>query len=288
VFSLPLEGGEYAMRVRLDAEDEVREINEANNTAVARITLDDARCDEDDLEPNDSFEEALPLEPGLYEDLRACSTSGGDYYRLCPPQDAEAIVIDLSFEHGRGDIDMVLFNEDRRRVASSTGVSDAESITYDDLRGGCYQLRVFVLGGRASVTNSYDMEIEYQLSDVEPPVCDDLSEPNNNFLASFPLEELPDEPQLTFCPATDVDFFSVELDEGDTFSLTAQALEMLPGDISLIVYDPSLNFVTTASGSSPTLAFDVEEGGEHYLSVSTTSQADAFPYTLSWSASQQP
>lgn len=276
----------YVVRVQVDAVGRVTESNEGNNTLTARLDGSMDSCDEDILEPNDSFGQAVAVEPGRYEGLRACGPDG-DYYLLCPPVGTQEMQITLDFVHEQGDIDMTLFNANQRRVANANGVADTEVINYTDLRDGCYRLRVFLFGANDNSGNSYSMDINY-VGEVMPPVCDDLSEPNNNFLASFPLEEVPPGQALAFCPATDVDFFRVDLSAGETFEISAAPLEMLPGEISLIVYDPSLNFVTTEAGTSPTLRFEVEEDGPHYLSLSTTSQAEVFPYTFEWLISGQP
>jgi hypothetical protein len=147
--------GVYTLIVTADATNRLRESDEANNTLRAQRELggQPQGC-ADALDPNDTMEQPAEIDEGQYEGLQICAQDNNDYYLLCPPMGATAMNITVNFQHSRGDIDMTLFNEERRRVAQANGVRDTEQILYTDLRGGCYTLRVYLFGNGAAATTT--------------------------------------------------------------------------------------------------------------------------------------
>jgi hypothetical protein len=100
----------------------------------------------DSLEPNDSRAGArvvtMPLNASnlsIDQDLE------NDYYRftvLFP----SVVNATISFTHGTGDVDMQLLNNAGTVIASSTGVTNSETIS-TSVAAGTYYLRVYGYGG---------------------------------------------------------------------------------------------------------------------------------------------
>ena len=69
--------------------NEVFETNEEDNVIWAPVTISgvvNMECQEDQFEPNNTYEDAVSLMPGTYSDLSVCGgEDGGDFYLLCPP-----------------------------------------------------------------------------------------------------------------------------------------------------------------------------------------------------------
>jgi hypothetical protein len=108
----------------------------------------------DGLEPNNSLAGArlvaLPLSAGnlsIDQDLE------NDYYRFSLPL-RSVVRASIAFTHASGDVDLQLLNSAGGVVASSTGVSNSESLTAT-VAGGTYYLRVYGYG--AGSCNQYSI-----------------------------------------------------------------------------------------------------------------------------------
>jgi hypothetical protein len=67
-----------------------------------------AACVDDRFEENDDEATATPLDPGFYEDLSVCSTSG-DWYAV-EVRAGEVMRVEISFDHASGDLDMDVYD----------------------------------------------------------------------------------------------------------------------------------------------------------------------------------
>jgi hypothetical protein len=57
---------------------------------------------------------------------------------------------------------------------------------------------------------------------------------------------------------------------------------MIPGEISLTLYGPDLNFITQIFEPNPTLDYEATQPGLHYLRAATSAEVDSYPYVLEW------
>ena len=114
----------------------------------------------DPYEPNDYFETAYPLPEDTW-----LSTIAGRGSVLGPKIDRDAFIIDVTpgeervlvdctFIHGLGDIDIELYDSDINYLTGSYGVTDGETIDYTVSEPGTYYIVVY---NYDSTCNQYDL-----------------------------------------------------------------------------------------------------------------------------------
>ncbi len=101
-------------------------------------------CEEDGAEDNDDASSAHALGAGGTYDGAVC---GGDEDFFEVTGDGRALAATLSFDHGRGDLDLELWDAAGEVLASSNGISDTETVEAPTVAGEPYYLRVFGYGG---------------------------------------------------------------------------------------------------------------------------------------------
>ena len=119
-----LASGTYAVYVGLDpyAADDAT----PGNFYELVLTLG-APCT-DVFEDNDSQARAYPLGSGDFLGLRSCPNDG-DYYSM-NLSEGETLIVDATFAHAAGDIDLRVYGPSGAQVASATSNSDDEHIEY--------------------------------------------------------------------------------------------------------------------------------------------------------------
>lgn len=125
-----------------------------NNTGNAYTLIWDAPAD-DLYEPNNDLASAY----GLAENT---SVSGiqldDDWYRIDVTPGSLHLVIDLTFLHASGDLDIVLYNSAGTFRASSESSSDNEQIDFTVAAGGTYYLQIYDgTNVNGSTGNTYDL-----------------------------------------------------------------------------------------------------------------------------------
>jgi hypothetical protein len=134
-----LAGGEFAViRVyayHLDDQSDYR----------LRIETDDGDCCIDDIdEPDDTFEDAWSVElDGSFEGTICPGNEDWVWFDVNEPSHLTATII---FTHSEADLDLELYDPEARRVSSSLGASDDETIEIDLSVTGDYSLRIFPYG----------------------------------------------------------------------------------------------------------------------------------------------
>ncbi len=126
----------------------------AEAEAAYRITTDfgvGSGCANDGLEPNDTPEEAVPVDVPLdFDGLALCP---GDHDMVRFRHDGMATVVRIEFEHARGDIDAELRRPAGPAIAISTGSGDVERFDLGpDLAAGEYVVHVYPFNPRAPRT----------------------------------------------------------------------------------------------------------------------------------------
>jgi hypothetical protein len=132
--------GTYYLRVYGIADDQGPYSLAADLTAGAC-------CDNDALEPNESWTAATPL-PAPARDLEGRVCAGdNDWFRFEVPA-GRRVTADLAIDAGSGDLDLELYAHDGRlRLAVSNGVGAAEHLEADVATAGPLFLRVFGFRG---------------------------------------------------------------------------------------------------------------------------------------------
>lgn len=271
-----LRAGTYTAVVFADLNGQVVETNENNNAAGTFFDIvGDEMCEPDQFEPNNTFGQAVELEPGEYDPLVVCG-GDDDFYRFCPAADGP-MTISVRFEHRQGDIDLELLDERRQVIERRNGVDDEERLDLDVEGGQCYILRVFLFGLNAGI-NEYVLDVEFNNDGGDE--CSDPFEPNNGFEAPTPLDEAVETGSLDFCPQADPDFYVVPLARGETLTLGVQPETDDPGSISVTVYGPNRGFLLQRFEREPVITYEAAADGDHFVRLVTSSGEERFPYAF--------
>ena len=111
-------------------------------------------CEDDPYEDNDTPAQAKDLDEGTYPGLKIC-TEDEDYFRV-QLGEGQHLEVQISFDHGEGDLDMALYR-DGQQVAISQGTEDTETVTADE--AGTYIVRIY---GYQGASGTYTLKIAVQ------------------------------------------------------------------------------------------------------------------------------
>jgi len=279
VLPATLTPGPYAMVFVVDDGQTIMETNERNNVAVFRFDIVGVPLEcTDAFEPNNSFDQAVPLPIGTTTGVTVCGLDGGDdYFRFCPPEGSN-VDITVSFSAALGDVDIIVSDANGQPLMTSNGTSDQEHVALMGTgAGACYFLQVYLFGGRPGDVQSYTIDTVIE----SPNACFERAEPNNDFAEATPLLEVQNT-TLDLCPAGDVDMFQVDMQAGEMAMIQVNTVMGQPaGDLSVTVYGPNRNFLTFRFARDVEVPITAQESGPHYVRVVTSSAADAFLYTIS-------
>lgn len=279
--------GDYWMFVVLDPQGNLADTDTSNNRLISRPLSIVTEC-YDPLEPNDAFNEARDVTAGSFSNLQACA-SQDDFYRLCL-QSGKRFDVTVDFVDADGDIDLELRNEQGTVIDSSQNAQvDVEQVSWDFVNGDqCYVIRVYVIDNNMpDLQTSYSMDINVE--DVDPSLlCSSSFEPNDGFAtASSFTAAVGASFQLDRCPATDTDFYFVNLAAGSPVSFTAAlSPPAQPGTLRLQVYQPNQtpgpNQQTGPGVPTATISNYVPPvSGTYYLQVTVSGATRNVTYTLS-------
>lgn len=180
--------------------------------------LDDAH------EDNDTRATATPLTAGIALDGVTCDD---DWFSL-PVKVGETVTADATFSHAGGDVDIALYDPAGTFVASSTSVTDNESVSHFATTTGTYAVRVYGYNG---AQNSYSIEMNRSAC---PP--DDPFE-NNDTRATATALAFGSPVTGRACPSDD-DWYSFTLAAGQHVVATTDFAHA-DGDVDIQLYDPS-------------------------------------------------
>ena len=141
-----------------------------------------ARAADDPYEPNNSMAEAWDFSLGGGTWLWNYGGTLGvqmddDWYMIDVAVGDENVLIDCTFNHGNGDIDIELVDSAGMVIAWSDSVTDNENINTLVAGPGNYYIRVYF----ENAGNLYDLWWD----DMPPPGADDAYEPNNSAAAAW-------------------------------------------------------------------------------------------------------
>ena len=173
----------------------------------------------------------------------------------------DLLEVTLSFEHGSGDLDMVLYDPGLEEVASAESTDDDEVLSARAQRAGLHYLQIY---GYEGVGNTYALEVEK--TQAEPPCQDDAFEENDTLAGARGL--LPPESfNATIC-AGDDDLFVVELGEGETIQVSV-GFSHAEGDLDLTLTGPGGARVaeSATSDDGEVIVHEAEASGPHLVRV---------------------
>ncbi|MEW5855245.1 MAG: PPC domain-containing protein [Myxococcota bacterium] len=163
-------------------------------------------CTDDAFEENDTQATASAVGPGTFTG-QVCS-GDSDYFKVVLNAQ-DTLKVDLTFTDAEGDLDLRVLDASGAQVASSTGVTDLESITYQAPTAGTYTIRVH---GFQTAENDYSLQV--RVDPFIPPCGDDAQEDNDSSAAPRAINA-GTTGNLRICPSDD-DWFSINVVAGDT------------------------------------------------------------------------
>jgi hypothetical protein len=279
-----VDDGEYYLAIVLDPGAALDEENRDNNVAFSPALRIETRC-YDPFSPNQSFAAARSIGAGSYSNLVVCADAP-DYFQVCVDH-GKRLTATINFRDADGDIDLALYDSERRPLATSAGSGvDTEQVRVEYVNGAqCYYLHVYLLANEATAQNTYSLNV--QISDVDEGLqCSGAFEPNNSFATASSLVAALNHTQLLDrCPVEDVDFYYVYLTVGQRFTITG-SLDPTnqPGTLRMQLYRPNQTPVATTETApgvpSVTIAHTAAVTGTYYLQVSIGGTARRVTYGL--------
>ena len=100
------------------------------------------QCEDDELEDNDTSDDAGSIPAGGIQGLRACA--GDPDYFILPALAGQGVQVDVTFNHAAGDIDVRLFDRDLHELTQGTSADDNETLWWTAESDGPLYIEVFL------------------------------------------------------------------------------------------------------------------------------------------------
>lgn len=209
-------------------------------------TAEELVCMPDHLEPNETLEEAAPLEQST-TGLTICP--GDEDWYAVEVAEHEDLEVAIAFVHRDGDLDLDLHGPDGRLLDRSETEDDGELLRRHNLAAGTYWVRVY--GFWAQTETLYDLALRvHDPRDECPP---DLYEPNED---AGTATDLVDDLVAGVLCSPDEDWYRVLPAAGRPLRVRVEFFHFL-GDLDLDVLGP--DGVTLLGRSDSTSSRNYEE-----------------------------
>lgn len=157
--------GTYWLESEVDPENKCLELSESNNVTRIQVTVGSpGAINPDEFEPNESFSQVLarpegginspnlgPCGPQLVLDSLTLHDFTSDYYRFYLNHTATLNdFVKVQFNHGQGDVDLILYDSAFNQLVRSESTSDSEYVGLASRPEGWYYVRVYGFGGATS------------------------------------------------------------------------------------------------------------------------------------------
>jgi len=168
-----------------------------------------------------------------------------DWYLIEVPPEALHVVIDATFSHSGGDIDLALLNADGSQLlASATSVSDNEHIEFEVSAAGTYLVVVYPFSGTG---NTYDLiwsaDDAYEQNDSAATAADPLG--NGGQWEQTPLSSIDG-----LAVASDSDWYAIDVSAGSERVIIDATFSHAGGDIDLQLYNADGSQLLATAGST--------------------------------------
>lgn len=196
------------------------------------VNLDTGACPEDAQEPNDTVATAMPIGPGLTQDLLLCPGEL-DWYRLDLSAGQE-LTLTMRFEHVLGDLDVDLRTADGTSIlAVASSESSTEELRWTAQGAGAVFARVY---GHDGASNAYTLEVD--VVDPELTCKEDVFGLHADAADALVLfQGLWRE--LVACPGAP-DWYAVDLNGGETLEVLGQRTDDASRPLDVTMYlDPA-------------------------------------------------
>ena len=233
-------------------------------------------CVPDGFEPNDALIDAAVLPAGTTGNLSVCP-SDEDWFGI-EVAAGDTLTVDLSFDHGEGDLNLELFDPSGSSLGSSTSTSDDEQVGLVVAASGPVLVHVVLAADTGSVPgNTYSLNL-----DILAPTCpEDGLEPNDSTSSPAPITA-GTYPDLSACSSDD-DYYALSLLAGDVVNVDV-LFAHAEGDIDLELVDAGGAPVADSASQDDdeSLSYTVTADGDYMVRVVLTADAGDLgtPYTL--------
>ncbi|MGQ9586575.1 MAG: CARDB domain-containing protein [Anaerolineae bacterium] len=191
--------GWHTLKFIADPDNLIAESDESNNVWEHQFYWESACADP--YEPNDTFDQATSISPGIVYNAYVCSATDQDYYAFYAGMGDE---IQADLYSLPDDYDLVLYNPSRDAVASSTngGTAD-ERVIYLADRNGYWYVHVYGWAGAYSLAGPYSLKVERIVPQYTPTPTATSSPPGEPVLIRTEAENLPLQAPMTVGNAND-------------------------------------------------------------------------------------
>jgi hypothetical protein len=236
--------------------------------------LKNAESDEsedDRFEQNDTFENASLIGEGFYDSLIA---QNDDWFKIWI-DGGDTLTVVLNFSHSKGDINLYLYNFDKKKLTESDSKSDNEQTqAYTSIPNFIY---VHVDLVNESEPNDYYTLYFW----IDTLAGDDIYEENDYFDSAHKIWE----GSHSGLVAADEDWFYIRLDEGESIEISITNSDNPDDNLIIALYDNEQNLLSE-NGESETethyfinLEWTALYDGLHYILIT---QNTTVPYYNLW------
>ncbi|MBN1515317.1 pre-peptidase C-terminal domain-containing protein, partial [Candidatus Sumerlaeota bacterium] len=234
--------------------------------------------EEDGAEPNDDIGSAYNLTNGVAACLSDPAFLGGpatqlddDWYQIDVAAGYDSLVIDVTFDHAGGNINVQVFlGDETNLVGAGASQTDNEQVVIMNPNGS-YFVRVY------GPNNGNQYDLCYELLD------DDEYEENDDQTSATLISDGDTSGSITGTQLDD-DWYAITL-SGDALGISIQALfEHADGDINLTLYDEEGNIIGSAHSTTDNeyiLCVDPSLAGQTVY-VQVTGDDNGNSYDLEW------
>lgn len=242
----------------------------------------------DDLfSPNHHFENAFSLvdSENLWIGLQGSEGVqwSDDYYKIWVSPQYRQLVLDLRYQHYLGDVDLQLFDSQKRLIASSQRNTEDEFINIQLSKPGFYFVKVF----GANLGNRYDFKYTTQFTGS----VDDEYEENDTLEKAFDLRPFEGKWLSEVRGegiSADNDYFKILVKSTQRQVIVDLRVLSNKGDIDVKLLDSTGKLVASSShtGDDDYIDFRVPQAGIYFLKIYPFHLTDKFNmYDLKWTTS---
>ncbi len=239
---------------------------------------------DDKFKPNQNFETAFDLTSSEDTWLGLLGSDGvqwtQDFYKIWVSPQYRQLIVDLRYQHYLGDVDLKLYDSQKRLIASSQRITEDEFINIQLSKGGIYYLQV----DGANMGNRYDLKYSSKFTGG----ADDEYEENDQLSSAFDLsasENLWLSEIRGEAVAADDDFYKVRISEGRRQLSIDLRVNVNKGDVDIRLLNSKGEMVASSSniGDDDYIDFKVPSAGTYYLKVYPFHPGNSFNlYDLKW------
>lgn len=221
VFVPSVEAGAFWVAIVADAEQDVVEVAEDNNTAPSGVIVVDTSlsCEGDPYEPNDApgIASPLPAAPDLLAGLTVCPKLDDWYAFELPAKKAFAVTVKYAYDGAKGELGVELYDPTGGLVASQLGGKGTATVYLPYVfNPGSYKVRVYNVSV-SGAPYAYSLGVLVGTPSTGDACAPDVFEPNGASTSSAAIGCGLHE--LTMCK-TDTDWLLLPAVKGEELTLT--------------------------------------------------------------------